>query len=223
MEVEVSVVAPDDLRADVVGVAVPQPAERLAGSAARLDERLRGKLAELARQGEIAGELGEATVLHVDSDVGAPRVAAAGAGPSGSVDADALRTAAAAVARAASRFGGTVGWVLDPSLDLPPAEQARAVVEGIVLGAYEPARWKTNSSRPKPISGIALAVDGAPDEVADAARRAARVATWANRARDLANAPPNELTPERLAARAQETAAGAEPVEAGAPGPGQPG
>src|SRR5918911_191159 len=157
MEVEVSVVAPDDLRADVVGVAVPQPAERLSGSAARQDES--------------AGDLGEATVVHVDGGVGAPRVAAAGAGPSGSVDADALRTAAAAVARAAGRFGGTVGWVVDPSLGLPPAEQARAVVEGVVLGAYEPARWKTNSSRPKPISRIALAVDGAPGEVADAARR----------------------------------------------------
>src|SRR5919206_1390160 len=184
MEVEVSVVAPDDLRADVVGVAVPQPAEPLAGSAARLDERLRGKLAELARQGEIVGDLGETTVVHVDGDVGAPRVAAAGAGPSGSMDADALRTAAAAVARAASRFGGTVGWVLDPSLGLPPAEQARAVVEGVLLGAYEPARWKTDGRAPKPIRHIALAADDAVDDVKAAATRAARVATWANRARD---------------------------------------
>jgi leucyl aminopeptidase len=219
MEVEISVVPPDALQADVVGVAVPQPAERLAGSAARLDESLRGKLGELARQGEIAGDLGESTVVHVDGGVGAPRVAAAGAGPAEAVDADAVRTAAAAVARAARRFGGTVGWVLDPSLGLPPAEQARAAVEGVLLGAYEPARWKTDSRPPKPIRHIALAAEDPAGDVAAAATRAARVATWANRARDLANAPPNELTPERLAARAQELAAGVEHVEAEAFGP----
>src|SRR5919202_1219131 len=152
MDLEISVVPADALRADVVGVAVAQTSEPLAGSAAKLDERLRGRLAELAREGEIVGDLGEATVVHVDGDVGAPRVAAAGTGPR-AVDADALRTAAAAVARAAGRFGGTVGWLLDPSLDLPSAEQARAVVEGVVLGAYEPGRWKTNTRAPKPIRG----------------------------------------------------------------------
>jgi leucyl aminopeptidase len=40
------------------------------------------------------------------------------------------------------------------------------------------------------------------------------VAEWANRARDLSNAPPNELTPERLAERASELAPEGVTVEA---------
>ena len=47
---------------------------------------------------------------------------------------------------------------------------------------------------------------GGDDGATAAAERAARVASWANRARDLSNSPPNELTPERLAERASELA-----------------
>ena len=52
-------------------------------------------------------------------------------------------------------------------------------------------------------------VDIVGDESArEPAERAARVAEWANRARDLTNRPPNDLTPERLADRAAEIAKG---------------
>src|SRR5205085_949889 len=130
----------------------------------------------------------------------------------GGIDGDTLRTAAGAVARAAGRVGGTVAWLLGPGLELPPAEQARAIVDGTVLGAYEPGRWKTNGRRPKPIERIVLV--GSGEGVEEAASRAARVAEWANRARDLANAPANELTPERLAGRAVEIAGHRVPLSA---------
>jgi len=146
-------------------------------------------------------------------------VAAAGIGNRERIDADAFRTAAAAVARAAGRFGGTIGWVLDASLALSEAEQARAIVEGTLLGAYEPGRWKTNGVPPRPIERITLVAAGDPSDVAASAERAARIARRANRARDLANAPPNELTPERLAARAAEIAAETQHVTAEALGP----
>jgi len=51
------------------------------------------------------------------------------------------------------------------------------------------------------------------DDVAvkEAARRAGIVAEWANHARDLANSPPNELTPNGLADRAAEVGAAGSP------------
>src|SRR5205809_409431 len=48
---------------------------------------------------------------------------------------------------------------------------------------------------------------------------AQRVAEWTNRARDLVNSPPNEATPERLAARAAEIASSVAHVESEALGP----
>jgi leucyl aminopeptidase len=217
MGIEIEVVEPNDLAGDVVAVAVAEPVTSLSGEASKLDHRLGGRLARLAASGELSGKVGEATLLHVEDGIGSPRVAAAGIGPAGDVDADALRTAAAAVARATLRFGGTVGWLVDESLPLDPAEQTRAIVEGTVLGQYDPGQWKTSDAKRRDIARLALG--SADASVVEVAQRAARVAGWANRARDLANAPPNELTPARLGERAGELAAGLEHVEAETLGP----
>ena len=202
--IEVSVARPDEEHVDVLAVAVTEPSTPLAPAAAALDERLSGRLRSLAEAGEANGAANTAPVLHLDGEVRASRVVPAGAGPRERLDPDALRTAAAAVARAAKDFGGTIGWLLDESLPLPLAGQARAVAEGTILGAYDPGLWKTGANERRRVERLVLMTDDA--SVADAARRAGRVAAWANRARDLANMPPNELTPERLAARADEIA-----------------
>src|SRR5205807_8068099 len=77
------------------------------------------------------------------------------------------------------------------------------VVEGVILGSYRPGRWKTDARDPRPLDRIVLCA-GADAGLEQAAARSARVAGWVNWARDLANSPPNELTPEGLAARAAE-------------------
>src|SRR5581483_8834196 len=90
-------------------------------------------------------------------------------------------------------------------LPLAPAEQAAALVEGTVIGGYTPGRWKTKEDgRPKPIVRIVL-------ETGDAERT--------NRARDLANMPPNELYPETLAQHAAALADEHEHLTATALGP----
>jgi leucyl aminopeptidase len=214
---EISVVRAGELDADVLAVGVT---DRPAGSLpSGLDERLAERLRALVANGEIGGELGESALVHLEGGGEPARVAAAGLGRAESVDADALRTAAAAVARAAGRIGGTVGWLLDPTLPVSELEQARAIVEGTILGAYDPGRWKTNGVPPRPIERIVLVASADSGELAGTAERAATIAERANRARDLANAPPNELTPERLAARAAEIAAESPNLRAEALGP----
>jgi leucyl aminopeptidase len=169
-------------------------------STPRSDAGVAAQLRQLADDGELRGELGRTIVLHTNGDATARRVVVAGVGKRSEVDADAVRTAAAAVARQLRDVGGTLAWTLDESLPLSLDEQARAVVEGTVLGAYSPGRWKTEQRARKPISKIVLY--GTDDE--EVAKRAAVVAKWVNWARDLANSPPNELTPEDLAERAAE-------------------
>jgi leucyl aminopeptidase len=149
--------------------------------------------------------------VHVDGKLGARRVAVAGLGPREHVDADALRTAAAAVARETGDYAETVAWAVDGTLELPPAEQARALIEGTALGNYDTARWKQDEPDPKLASLILCGDAGGLDA---AAERAATVAAWTNRARDLVNSPPNETTPERLGERAQEIASSLEHVSA---------
>jgi leucyl aminopeptidase len=168
-----------------------------------LEDALRNRLARLAEEGELKGERGKTLLLHTDGEVPFGRVVAVGVGKREEVDADALRTAAAAVVARLDSVGGSVTWPLDESLPLSPDEQARAIVEGTVLGSYDPGRWKSERKESKPVEKVVLAT-ASRDGPADTGARAARVGRWVNAARDLANSPPNELTPEGLAARTEE-------------------
>jgi leucyl aminopeptidase len=216
MRVEVKGVAPEQVEADVL--AVPFSGENgLTGAAATLDSNLDGLLARLSADGELRDELGHARLVHVDGKVTSRRVAAVGVGKAEQVDADSLRTAAAAVARQSREFAGSIAWVIDESLPLAPDEQARALVEGTLLGAYDPARWKHDDENRSKLETLVLCSEA--EGAAEAAERALRIAEWTNRARDLVNSPPNEATPERLAARAAEIASSQEHLEAEALGP----
>jgi leucyl aminopeptidase len=205
-EVAIEVKLPGQIEPDALAFPLPEDASGPFSNGARvLDERLKGRLRRLADDGELKGELGKTVLLHTDGELNARRLVVAGVGKLDELDADALRTAASAVARRLADVGGTVAWMLDESLPLTFEEQARAIVEGTLLGSYSPARWKTDEKPKKRIERIVLCA-AEEKAIADSGTRAARVAKWVNWARDLANSPPNELTPEGLAARAGELA-----------------
>src|SRR5712691_833700 len=207
MEIVVTQEAPGSVEADIFGFGVADPA-RLPEAAA-LDPRL----ARLAADGELTADAGDVCVVHREEEP--LRITEAGLGPV--LDADAVRSAVAAVVRAEARVGGTVAWALDPSLAVDLEEQARAAVDGAVLGGYSPGHWKTTDHRPKPVERLVLL--GGDAGAAEVAQREGRIATWANRARDLVNRPPNDLTPEKLAERAAEVAGSLEHLTAEALGP----
>jgi leucyl aminopeptidase len=200
---KVEIALPGQGGADALALPVTQP---LGGSDAKLlDEKLGGLLGRLGQSGELRGERGEAVLLYVDGELEAPRLVAAGVGKRDEVDADALRTAAAATAQALARVGGALVWLLDESLPVPLPEQAAALVEGTILGAYSPGRWKSNNDETHAPERIVVA-HAADPELQAAVERAAIVAGQANRARDLSNLPPNELTPHTLGEKAKELA-----------------
>src|SRR5579864_344562 len=188
MGVTIDIALPEQVTADALAVPVTQPPE----------EGLDGRLAELAATGELRGERGEAVIVHD----GGTRIVAAGIGKREDVDLDALRTAGAAAANELARVGGTLCWQLDERLGVPLADQAAALVEGTIIGGYSPGRWKTQENgRPKTIDHIVVG-HFETQELRDAAERAALLAERTNRARDLANMPPNELYPVTLAEQA---------------------
>jgi leucyl aminopeptidase len=199
---KVEIALPGQADADAVALPVAQP---LGGDGAKIvEEKLGGRLAKLLESGELRGERGDTVLLHLNGELEAPRLVAAGVGKRDEVDADALRTAGAATAQALARVGGTLVWLLDESLPVPLPAQAAALVEGTILGAYSPGHWKSNDEARAP-ERIVVGHGGDP-EIQAAVERAAIVAERANRARDLSNMPPNELTPHTLGERAQELA-----------------
>ncbi len=207
MEIDAVDTAPAKVDADVLAFAVPDPVD-LPAKAQEIDGLLEGELGHLIEDGELKGKLGKTTFTHTEGRLAAHRVAAAGVGSPEDLDADALRTAAAAVAIHAGEVGGkSIAWILDgESSTLSAAEQARAIVDGTVLGPYDAGRWKTGENeRRHAIERLVFCGPGA-SALAEDAQRANVVVSWTNRCRDFVNAPPNECTPARLAEWAEETA-----------------
>jgi leucyl aminopeptidase len=199
MRVEVSADQDTPPEADVL--AVPVGPGGLPAAAAKID----GPLAKMIDEEDVAAKVGRTAVFYPDGEAPARRIVLVGLGPAEEIDADAVRTAAASVGRETERIGGSIAWLLDDSLGLSPSEQARAVVDGLLMGTYDPGRWKADASS-EPLFERLVLVGTEDDALRAVGERAATVASAANRARDLANTGANLLTPERLADRATELA-----------------
>jgi leucyl aminopeptidase len=117
---------------------------------------------------------------------------------------DGLRSAAAHAARSLRSDGGTIAW------SAANADEVRAIVEGTAYGAYDPGLYKTRyDGRPE----LTLALD-APTGLYALVERQAVVVRHLDATRDLANRPPNDLTPAALAEHALGRAGGYLSVDA---------
>ncbi|MGV4985051.1 leucyl aminopeptidase [Streptomyces sp. NRAIS4] len=212
------------LRADaiVIGVAKGTKGPVVAPGAEAVDKAYDGKLAGVLETLGASGAEGELTKLPAPAGFKAPIVVAVGLGAEPDAkgenegdeayDAEALRKAAGVAARA---LAGSKKAAFALPVDGPGA--VGAISEGILLGAYsfdaykEEGRQATGAAKAKngkaPLAEAAL-LGGKPRDAAHkgALARAVAVAEELNRARDLINMPPNDLTPAAFAAEAQEAA-----------------
>ncbi|GLF94082.1 leucyl aminopeptidase [Streptomyces yaizuensis] len=195
------------LRADalVVGVAKGAKGPVVAPGAEAVDQAFDGKLAAVLETLGATGAEGEATKLAAPAGFKAPVVLAVGLGvvpeEGEAYDAEALRRAAGTAARVlhGSKKAGF-------ALPIEAVEDAEAIAEGALLGAYAFTAYQDGGKGGKggvklPLAEVAL-LGAKPRDKAfkAAAERAQVVAEELNRCRDLINTPPNDLTPEAFAA-----------------------
>ncbi|MEU2544757.1 leucyl aminopeptidase [Streptomyces roseolus] len=193
------------LRADalVVGVAKAGKTLVVAPGAEAVDKAFDGRLAAVLETLGASGGEGEATKLPAPAGLKAPVVLAVGLGPAPeegeSYDSETLRRAAGTAARVLS---GTKKAAF--ALPVASAEDAGAIAEGALLGAYSFDALKEQKDGKKPLAEVAL-LGAKPRDKAHkaAADRALAVAEEINRARDLINMPPNDLYPASFAAAVQ--------------------
>jgi leucyl aminopeptidase len=167
---------------------------RPTGVLERVDRALEGRLDPAATSADRRARAGAIELIRTPAGAAAARVALVGAGGPGEFDLDTLRAAAAAAARAAVQEGGRLVWAFEPEVPVSPEEQVRAVVEGAILGAHDPGRWR--AKRAAALEQVTVA--GVPEGLEPAVARAAVIARWTNRARELVDAPANEMTPHGL-------------------------
>ncbi|WP_055603460.1 leucyl aminopeptidase [Streptomyces aureus] len=196
------------LRADalVIGVAKSGKTLVVAPGAEAVDKAFDGRLAAVLETLGASGAEGEATKLPAPAGLKAPVVLAVGLGSApedgASYGAETLRRAAGVAARTLT---GSKKAAF--ALPIDDAEDASAIAEGALLGAYAFDQYRSSGDAKdakKPLGEVAL-LGAKPRDKAHkaAAERAQAVAEEINRARDLINMPPNDLTPAAFAAAAQ--------------------
>src|SRR5215207_1999702 len=156
------------------------------------------ELQALLTSGEAKTKFKHLAVTHAEGK----RWIVAGLGERERFDAERARAVAALVEQRARELGAReLCWELPHHCD---DHVAGGFVEGTVLGAYRFDRYKAKS--PDNGDGLRKLCISDHDDRAKTIAAAAIVAHATNAARDLQNTPANDMTPQALAARAQQLA-----------------
>lgn len=191
MIVEATTALPADADADTVVIGVLE------------GEKVHHDVADGALNGLIAS--GEAKSKHrhlAVSHAAGKRWILVGLGQRDELDGERVRVAAAsALGRAREMGAKRLCWEVPHKVE---DEIAAAIVEGTVLTAYRFDRFK--GKPPEEPAGVEALVVSAHDDLTGAVGEAEIVARAVNAARDLQNAPPNEMAPRHLADAARALA-----------------
>jgi len=197
----------ESVRADAIVVGVYAEEKKLREPAARVNEAAGGAVADVLAAEKFQGKVGNVTHLHVNGKPAARRVVIVGLGRRADTTAEILRRAAAAGLRRARDLGARAVAIEVLGDRLPARQRAHAVVEGAILGTYTFDRYKREKSE-KQVDSLQLVEPDSRErrEAAEGARRGEifAEATWF--ARDLVNAPANDVNPTHLAKVAQDIA-----------------
>jgi leucyl aminopeptidase len=186
------------------GVKVPGGATGVA------DKALGGQIQKLIKLKEIDGKLKSATLIHTFGKIPADRVVVVGLGKKEDFGLEKVRTAAARAIRIARDVkakkvasivhGAGVGGI-------NPRDAAQATVEGAILGAYEFDGHKTEKIEHEVKEFVVVEKDKAKmKKIGEGAKIGGVVANAQNNARDLVNAPSNQVTPTYFANYAKKMA-----------------
>ena len=200
---------------EVVVVNLFEGVSRPGGATGAVDASLGHQITAMIATGDLTGAFKEVTVFPSFDRIPGNRVMVVGLGKRDDFSLDRVREVSAAAAvkvrdMGLRTFATVVHGAGVGNLDLGDA--AEAVVEGTLLGLYRYTEHKTEDDKKKVESATLVNMDKArAATIRDAVHRGSVVATMANFARDLSNAPSNAKTPrlfaDRLHAAAKEAGA----------------
>jgi len=169
---------------------------------AAADKTVQQVAVDLISAGDVTGKNFELTWVHKPAGLKAKRLLLAGGGKTKKFSAPELRKAAGAAVRALkSRNLRSLAFVVPEAFS---AEQGtRAVVEGAIVGDFDPDTYKSDRKDQK-IESLTVVASGDQTALQRALNEARIIAESQNFTRDLVNEPSNRMTPTVLADRAQE-------------------
>ena len=192
-----------DWTGDLLAVGIFEGETELSGDLAQLDEKLAGVLSESIAEEEFKGKSGSTVVSRVGGKNPVRKIALIGLGKSEDLKLDSWRSSAAAIARLAKK-DQHIGISLPVEQEQPEAI-AQAIAEAIILALHQDNRFKSDPEDKEPkLETVDLIGLGGQDA---AITKGETVASGVILARELVNAPANEVTPVTMADTAQKIAA----------------
>jgi leucyl aminopeptidase len=182
---------------DLLIVPIPGPEFAKDETLRSLDAALSGELLRIAKLEDFTGKKGQSLTLYTGGKLKARKLRVYALGGKDAVEE--LRTFATQSARG---LRDTKSFAIYAP---PTSELLRVLVEAFLLGDYRYTEFLTGTRKPKPsvTRGILLTRDKPSAADRKALADAAAVAESVNFARDLVNAPPNEMTSVTLANEAR--------------------
>ncbi len=171
--------------------------EDLSATAAELNEKLGGLVAQVAEEG-FKGSVGETRVLYTQGAIAAPRTILLGIGKREKFDLNKWRKAVSKGARAVRSLKKSDAALALPESDFSPADLAGAATEAAILGLHVYNDFKTDEES-KIIKSLDSLTILTGDDCSDALARAQTIAQANLRARAWVNAPSNTKSPDFLA------------------------
>jgi leucyl aminopeptidase len=168
------------------------------------DAAVQSVAAELLASGEVSGKPFEVNLLHKPSGLKAKRLLLISGGPAKKFSSyDLRRIAGTAVRTLKGRGIRSFAFIAPPSIG---AEEAvRAIVEGALVGNFDPDYYRSDRKDQK-IDALTILASGNADHAAleKAAHEAQIIGESQNFTRDLVNEPSNRMTPTVLGDRAKK-------------------
>jgi leucyl aminopeptidase len=190
---------------DCLVIGVSEESLPLTGILSELNDKFSGLVQALIDEADFTGKDGSTAVIRVGGQ-GSPvrKLALIGLGSSDALNLEGLRRAAASAARLARQEKCAAVGVSFPVWNNHPALTVQALVEGATLALHQDQRFKSEPEKPsvevQTIDLLELVGQ------ADAIRQAQAICEGVILARELVAAPPNVVTPAKLAETAAELA-----------------
>ncbi|MGB0013524.1 MAG: leucyl aminopeptidase [Candidatus Sulfotelmatobacter sp.] len=168
------------------------------------DVAVQSAAADLLASGELTGKPFESNLLHKPAGLKAKRLLLISGGAAKKFTAyDLRRIAGAAVRTLKSR--GLRSFAFIAPTDIPAEEAVRAIVEGALVGNFDPDYYRSDRKDQKIDTLTIIAGDKSNHAALEkAAQEAQIIGESQNFTRDLVNEPSNRMTPTILAERAKK-------------------
>ena len=193
---------------EALAVVIFKDEKPLPGVFKDLDKLTGGHIAAIIKAEEFKGETGETSLLRLTSGgkVKATRLLLVGAGDKAEYKLSDVAVASGTATRYLRKCNVKT-FALLPRFEGEAASIGQNAVQGAVTSQFELDKYKTIDKNDKAITKIVVCVEGA--KLADLKKGLGRgqvIGDSMNFTRDLANEPPNILTPTEMANRSQKMA-----------------